>query len=307
MCICGKKNCNGLCNEAIGGRIIEYIENNSDRILDTEIGTFVPITKGSKDYYLVIGSQFYSLDTRVSSTKIMKDSSKMDRIMKENPFNCNQFDISKKIKAYTSLIDKSAYRYIKIITGLYDYKKVIIPVEPDKQVDVNIANVEGASGDAKPLFKRCKVASVRWSVDLDSVFSGVLTCQAENDKSKAYHIKVEEYGRNYVVKSLMDISNDTKLKSIICMSKFGYIKPIVLKGKKLSIIIDNTSMYKLDDRGVAEIGTWSFNNLTGLDLVTDENIKSLILRYKEYIALHRKMIMPYTIGTENIVEVSKLK
>lgn len=307
MCICGRKGCNGLCDESIGGRIVEFINNNSNRIMDTEIGALVPVSKGSKDYFLVVGSQYYSLDPRIGSTRIMKDSKKMESLVKENPFKRDQFDIARKIKSFGTLTKQEAYQYVKVITGFFDYKKVIIPVEPDKQVDLNLASVEGSSGELKPMFKRCKVASIRWSVDLNNVFSGMLTCQAENDKSKAYHIRVEEYGKNYVVKSLLDISKDTKLRSIICMSKFGYIKPIVLKGKTMSIILDNTSMYKEDENGVQEIGKWNSNSLSGMELITDNNIKNLLARYKEYIALHRKMIMPYTVGVDNIVDVAKLK
>lgn len=305
MCICGKSSCNGLCDEAIGARTIEFLNNNN--ILDAEIGALVPVSAGSRDYYLVIGSQFYSLDPRVSSTKVMRDSNKVGNILKENPFKCDQFDLTRKLRAYGKASNKDVYSIIKTVTGIYDYKKVFIPVEPEKFVDLNLAGVEGAPLDMKPTFKKCKVASIKWAVDANSVFKGTLTCQPENDRSKAFHIQVEEYGKNYTIKSLIDMGNDTKLKRLIQMSKFGYIKPVVLMGKSITVMIDNTSLYKADDTGIKEIGKWTANSLSGIELINDQTIKALVLRYKDYFAVHRKMIAPYTVGIENTVDINTLK
>lgn len=305
MCVCGK-SCKGLCDAAIGGRLVEFLNNNLDRIVTTELGTLVPKSEGLREYYTITGNQYYSLDPKVGTTRVMKDSEKVQRISRDNIFEQGQFDLLRLIKEYTNIKKLDNHSLNRLITGMCEYKKVLILVEPGKQLDVNLTFTEDVENGGKVYFKRATVASVKWGVDEKGKFRCTLACQADNDKSKVYRIGIEEYGKNFVSKSILDMSSDNKATSLVKMHHYGYIQPIVIKGKTENIIIDNVSIYREDSAGCEEIGQWNSNRLTGLNSITETEILKLITGYKDYIALHRKMIAPYTVGIANRVEVDNL-
>lgn len=312
MCICGKENCNGLCEANLGRKLFEFYTNwkQMDAIRDVEIGNTELERPGSSRYLVVKGHYFYSKKEGVynQTGRLLMDRSKLKGVRLESVFKLGAPAISRSLNAYSALklrdtteIEKAR----KFYTDMINYKKVVIPIDLEATVEVMMHKVEREK--SHDYLAKGYIKYVKWCLNDEGKLECLIRVQPEKDKISKEK-PITEFGTEIIDRTVAAVVPD-KHYMVVQMHKFGYIKPIIFKGKTQYVAIDGTSIYcGVNPDNLREIGHWEGNNIVSMELssITDPDIIKAIKKYKSYIAVNRKKIAPYFIGEANIIESSKV-
>lgn len=313
MCICGKDSCNGLCEMGLGKKLYDFYTNwyQSGLYRDVEIGNTELERPGSTKYLVVKGHTFYPKKEGIynQTGRILTYREKLNGVRIESIFKIGAPIISKSLNAYASLklkdaseIDKARKFYVDLL----NYKKVLIPIDLDASVDVMIHRVEREK--QIDYLAKGEIKYIKWCLDENGRIQCTVAVKPEKDKV-AKEKNITGYGTEIVDRSASAVIPD-KGHLVIQMSKFGYIKPIIIKGNMQCVGIDGTSIYLgTTPDNLREIGHWEGNNIVSMELgnIRETEIISVIRKYKSYIAVTRKKIAPYFIGEPNIVDINKIR
>ena len=105
---------------------------------------------------------------------------------------------------------------------------------------------------------------------------------------------------------IKSIHNNNIDSSLIAMSRFGYVKPLVIEfGKGTKLIIDNAFMYLAEGNRIKIIAYWDKGKLVGggkyEDTVGSGMFKKLS-KSMTFISQHRRFMAPFGLAETNIVK-----
>lgn len=312
MCICGKENCNGLCEENLGKKLFDFYNNwqQMGAIRDVEIGNTELERPGSTRYLVVKGHQFYSKSEGIYSqmSRILMDRNKIKGVRLENIFKLGAPAISRSLTAYSMLKQKDPAeleKARKFYVDYLNYKKVLIPIDLEAPVEVMMHKVEREK--SHDYLAKGSIKYIKWCLDENGKLECSVRVQPEKDKISKEKL-ITEFGREIIDRTVAAVAPD-KANSVVQMSKFGFIKPIIFKGRTQYVAVDGTSIYcGINPDNLREIGYWEGNSIVSAELnsIIDTEILTAIKKYKSYMAVNRKKIAPYFISEANIVEASKV-
>jgi hypothetical protein len=244
----------------------------------------------------------------LKQSRILTRFSKIKGIKIENIFDCDKSTINRSLNDFSKLKGVSPALIAetkKFYSDLYDYKKVLMPINIDNKVEVAVHKNE--INKPKTYMRDGIVKKMRWSLDED----GRLGCQflvlPEREQMSKWR-SIDDFGVELFDKTIK-ISNIGKENDLVKMHKFGYMKPVVIAGDKQMICVDNASLYVGSNiKGLREIGMWEGNNIKTAELasITEENLLELLKSYRPYLAVVRRRMAPYLVSEPTITRVSDL-
>lgn len=308
MCICGNNKCKGLCDISVGRRIYEFYRNwtSANLIEDVDIGAVEIKNPGSKEYIIVRGIKFYSPSENVleNRSRILSNENAIKGIRVTNLFSMDAQRVTSYLKAY---FDKFSgipgYENCRrTIIDLMTWKKVLIPINPESSCDVMVHKVD--IDKVRNYMAKSVIKYIQWCADENGELTCTIRVLPEKDKVSTER-DITTFGKELIDRTISGMMPDRSYE-VVQMSRFGYIKPIVITAKGQTVVIDNCSVYLGDSlSSLEEIGNWDGNSINYKrgKHITDKQIIALINEYKPYLAVTRKKMAPYLVGESNLVKI----
>lgn len=316
MCLCGNKKCKGLCSVSVGWRLYSLFSKLSELNLlkSVSIGKPEPDRPGSRSYIYPIGYQYFD-------KKACKLNNDFSRILSYKGVN---IAIEKKLLTSDNGVRNCAEAFIKAIRTLdnpdiieikeamgdysldkfnsdvLNFLKGIIIIKPVVADDeYNVAVIEPGKPEK---YERLQLAYVQYLVNRETYKADWSFCfrrKTDGDRI-CKSVPVESYGSDcYAMK---DVYFGRAVKEgVISYSRFGYIKPIMVKHNRKTLVIDDISIYVND----TVVGYWDESEKIQVDGKSlDPEIRAWLEQNRAYIAKYRKFMMPYLLGEPKVIELT---
>lgn len=315
MCLCGDKKCKGLCDVSIGWRLycLFYELSGLNLIKAVSIGKPEPERAGSRQYIYPIGYQYFDRKACKLNNDFSRTlSRKCVNVAIEKKLVVNDTNVKHCVEAFISAVDtletpeiaevKEAierYPLNKFREDVAAYLKgtaVIKPVVADDEY--NVAIMEPGKPEK---YEKLQLAYVQYLVNRDTYKADWSFCfrRKSDGERVCKSVMIDNYGTGcYAMK---DIYFGKSVKDgVIKYSRFGYIKPIILRHKGKELAIDNKSIYV--NRNV--VGYWDESDKIQIDSAScDDELKAWLTQNRAYVAKYRKFIMPYLLGESTLFDL----
>lgn len=288
---------------AIGKSIYTFLKHGM--FVESSIGD---VTKGSKhcggDAFLkVIGMQsgeggiarlLGSISIPVEQVKVL------------NSFNGKSpFELLGKYMCESEELTEEAPKYMELLTKFITNKHLSQAIKLDRECELTLED------EGKSIKRVGRIASIEWRLDKET---GKMQCfivaklYQEFNETRVIKVNITEYNKTL---KLTDTQSGKKTpkhgNEIIKMSRFGYIKPILIVNKKGNgIALDATTLYSVNSGVLKILGEWQLNSIDGTDKFDKfvgtpefEILQSNI----DIINKHRRIIAPAFISTFNTIEI----
>ncbi len=284
-----------------GGALAHFLA--SVDTVTSEIGEYKKATRIGGQDYIVTGLQ---ITHKASPVNILSDLN--NNLEVSNKFTTFMGKPAIQIlKAYLATLgdDKEEYKtaVFNKFKGITGNKNLITPFKPTDECVVAVG--EGKSSKDET----AEISSVLWGMDKETgKFQARVLAKVENAGvlSKTYKIPLTEYGTAFKISGIercMKVSNIDR--RTVTMTRFGFIKPVVIKDGNIALAIDGSHLYVVMNGIPTIIGNWNDNG----ELIETAVAKSLNKHkaYKHlknnlgYIERHIRFIAPY--GLTEPVEI----
>ncbi len=294
------QNCSKHCQITVGDNLVRFLREIDT--VESKIGDFA---SGSGSPLIVSGMQ---LDPTGNPAYILSDISVSIDISKKfgAAFNKSAMAI---LNEYIRLVDPPDKNELREKLKNMDSNKIlIVPIKTHSNCEVLVPI--GRDNKVQETIKNTNVSAIKWESNqkTNTLECSILTDVIEGLVTKRAKIKIEDYGTKLKLTDVERVINSSEAdRTLIKMTRFGYIRPIAITDKKKNgIIIDNTYMYLLDGETIKTIAYWEKNTLVGEETFKDIEKSALFKKVKKslnYIGQHRRFIAPYGLVDCNIVEV----
>lgn len=308
-CICKEKGCNGLCDYAIGGRILRLLtEANTIQtsVGDSEVDTY------SNSKLEVVGHQIYKGE---SSSKIMKYTQGLMLLTEKKLPGTDGVNPYKALEGFVTRnkLDPGTLNYLK------DFEKrrlIIMPFKPGQvcKIRVHTTDFRGVTKESEVKTEidsiKCSIHEVEGKESTYEPMTQVITEWTDSKNKTRASANLEEYGKRFYIPDLeMGVTKEVKDLGLIKLSKYGYVHPIEVSKGNLVLIVDNCNVYmkSKSNNSIATIGEWQDSKLV-LDSKVDTwmgigPLISLLEKCQNYIGRYRKYIAPYRTTSCNYIEL----
>lgn len=308
-CICKEKGCNGLCDYAIGGRLLRLLtEANTIQtsIGDSETDTY------TNNKLEVIGHQMYKSD---NPSKIMKYTQGLSVLTEKKLPGTDGVNPYKALECFVNRnhLDPGTLNYLK------DFEKrrlIIMPFKPGQVCKIRVYSTD-QKGVTKESEIKTEIHSIKYGIQevegKESTYQAVTQVITDwtdiKNKTRAM-ANLEEYGSRFHIPDLeMGLTKEVKELGLIKVSKYGYVRPIEISKGSLTLIVDNCNVYMKakTNNSIAIIGEWQDSKLV-LDSKVNtwmgiDQLVSLLEKCQNYIGRYRKYIAPYRTTSCNYIEL----
>lgn len=309
MGVCGVKSCNkvaecnGHCMYSYGHALVRFL-TGADAV-ETLIGDFRVSKSNGGEQMIVSGIQ---VEGDTSPSHIMSPLSVSLDI--GNKFKT--IDNKNVLQILNEYLDKHPGKYNENhIAAIKDRLKkiqtnrvIIVPIKPKMGCEIRLLD------DGKIKTNETTIEFIKWCNNIQTgKFEGTaITYVGEYDGvMKRQKISLEDYGDALRLTQIERSIRCTKLdRKCIKMTRFGYIKPLVVVGGAKTLAIDGTYLYLIDGEKVTLIGYWDQDKIKECADLDSRGIKKLdaytyIMDNLEYIEKHRRFIAPYGITESNTI------
>lgn len=299
VCSCGKENCNGVCNYAVGKRLSAFI-----REVDT-VGTKIGDVdnKNSRDSLIVIGTNVYSDG---SQSTILKKAADISIPIEDRFSNYNGKNARALLREYVTISGiADGNELINKLRDIEDNKLMLVPLKTKQICDVKhtrISRREEVNGTK--IDCRTSIESIKWSIvgSTEKLQCYLTVSMVDPDTNKKLKFNLTDYCSAFNLVDMERLNVKSKLVGkLIEMTKFGFIKPIQIDKGNTTIIIDNCSVYMRgkDEDELRIIGSWGNHGIEYDERIKDEKINKALAANEDYIGKHRRWIAPYGLHETN--------
>lgn len=292
----GINSCNKYCILHAGKALVDFI--NRVDMIETRIGEYESSKRGGKLDLVTDGHLIFDVDspnwllTDINTT--LDASSKFNSLFDKTAFQlaniyCTKIGMNK--DEVTEVTNK--------ITKINKNKLLVLPFKPHTQCNIYV----DAEGN-KHAKRDAKIRFIRWVTDKQTY---KLICEIGFEVPSApgktdCRILVTDYIDKFRLSS-MDIQakNNKQDDSLIKVTNYGMIKPIVVRDKNVDIAIDGTYMYCTINGDTRIIGYWDANDKINITIDTKSKAINKIMDNINFIKNHKKYIAPYLIHEANVI------
>lgn len=290
-------NCEKYSKKHAAYALIKFLENVD--IIESKIGEYRNSGKDTKPDFIVTGLQLHNGQPPVDllstiSTSIERNNSFL-AVMGASPIQLLKMYGAEYYNGDEERIDKTISKFRSLLNNKY----LIKPFKIDSECNCILKDNKAYTG---------KIVYINWGMDnKEKKFKGkvMIHVSSAGKMSGKYLFDFEDYGKKFSLTGIeLSINDENVDKSIIQMTRFGIIKPIVISGGSISLILDGYGLYINVDNRVYQAGLWNNGKLEEYDVV--KNIKKQkVYKYLkdnlDYISKHLRFIAPYNIVEANVI------
>lgn len=286
------------------GMVLAHFLSTIDT-MRSDIGGYRNGTRHNDKPLLVTGMQVKHLDSPVHilsgiDTSI-EVSGKFNRYLGKTPMIL--------LREYLATLEgkqeyvKAVTRKLKEISG---NTQLIVPFKPKEQCLISLS-------DEYKTYKNelADLEYVMWGIDKETNrFQGKIIVKLSNSKRSGgtHKINFEQYGKAFKIQSIENSLKRSRInRESVEMTRFGYVKPLLVKDKNIELALDGVNIYLITNDGAIIVGDWnSLGSTTGNQLVKSlekHSAYKYIQKNLEFIEKHKRFIAPFGLVETNEIQL----
>lgn len=296
-CVCGKGDCNGICDKAVALRLAMSLKSCSGDFIETSIGNVRDYDKSGKSL-VCVGIEQVTKQMAVDKLIYMEEVS----MRKEDAFN-RVSGVNATLLLNVLLEDNAEDEVTalkRLINKLNNKELVVNSIKNETYIGVRDLNLKTIHGDIK-------IEKVEWVLDKDSKLNYFITTdKIKSCEGTRMKLNVNEYGKRFVIRNISGSAHNWESRSnVIEILGNGFIRPVQFNINGKQIVVDRYQAYMVQRDGVERvIGEWSINSLR----IFKEYAKlrtelEEINEYSDFISRHAKYILPFKTVDPTVVEL----
>lgn len=294
----GVDRCTNACYMHLGKALVDFIERVD--MVQTRIGEYEARNAGGKLDLVVTGHEIFEMEEPtwiLSPMDVAIDKS--DKFL--SAYNMTAFQIAKK---YCESVGKTPEETEEITDKIKNINKnrlLIVPFKPHTPCNViyNNNSVNDETIEANVLYIKWENNRETHKLDTTVVFQA-----NESLQNKVQRYNISEYASKFTLTHIdIQAKVNKQGKSLIKVDNTGMIRPIVIKNDNVTVALDGTYLYLIQNNTIRIIGIWGNDNKLLIDKTVNNKALDTIRHNETYIKCHRKYIAPYMLYTPNIIEI----
>lgn len=303
----GEEVCNRYCVLHAGYALMNFLTKID--VTETRIGEYDSKVKNGEKDLVVYGHKIWESDS--PSYLLANINITLDNEQKlKNVFEMTPIKLLDNYCKHHSVQEECINQLHKSISSLAKNKAIVLPLKPHMECEIVIdKSNENIKEDEAPKtrykYDNARVYYIVWRTNKDT---HKLDCTigfrtGTKEKDKVYTYNMTDYMKYFRVKSTeYDSAIDT---SLIQMTNYGIIKPIVITDGKASIAVDGSYVYDVQGGTVKIVGRWGTKGELNMDKMTKTKPLKKLLDNRVLVKNHRKYMAPYMLHEANIINLKK--
>lgn len=298
-------------NESDVGNAIMNFLRNIDTI-ESHIGEIKPSSNcGSQrgKQLMVIGASRNSGET--SCGQLMKYVDDTTIPILDLLGSGNRVKLSKYLDNSQDVPKEEAAELKSKFDDIIKYRSVMVPFRLGEEVTADFSEEK----DKQPYMEKGSIvaAKVRLLLDEKKMAGEIVVARSDGEgKTRTKGFPYEDYMKSYKISRLEALNTSRKSDECIRMTPCGYIQPVQFvkklpDGKEMSVIIDNTSIYSLNNNialRVCDLGEYMERRDKALkSKVVEKALLKALKDHAEYIYKHRRCVAAVTMCQNTVIEV----
>ena len=205
--------------------------------------------------------------------------------------------------------DKIEIPVMNKLRALMGNKQLIVPFKPFEKCKLDLGLSAGEkSGDIVDT----EIRAVLWRVEgkIGKLSNSIIMRQKQGwRREEIFKIPIEEYGTTFRVNNIEEGLKTGEIdRNTVKVTRFGYVKPLVLKGKNVRVAIDGRNIYIVDGYDIWVLGRWEYNGKGKAEeelkrQIGNCNVYKYLMKNLDYIEKHRRFIAPFKLVDANEIQI----
>ena len=290
----GVSKCTKLCALHTATSLAEFIQRVD--VIETKIGEYSSRKPGTKPDLIFSGHQLFDINQPSWLLSDIKTTSLDANSKFKSAYGKTVLQLISLWARENNISDEMSRDILEKLRGINKNKLLVLPFKPRTKCYV----------DYSPSEKRvaAEISNLKWTTNKTNY---KLECMITFDDGnhKPLKLSILDYITKFKLERF-DIQQKLTKNAVklIKVTDHGLFKPIVVKDKHLSVMLDGSYLYYEFNHETSIIGFWNeYGTLTLLNNQLKSNALKLIMDNIDVIKLHRKYIAPYLLYEENIIEL----
>lgn len=290
----GVSKCTKLCALHTATALADFVQRVD--VTETKIGEYSSRKPGTKVDLVFSGHQLFDLNQPSWLLSDIKTTT-LDANSKFNSaYGKTIFQLLSLWARQNNVSDDIAKDVTEKLRGINKNKLLVLPFKPHTKcyVDYSVNEKRVAA----------EISNLKWTTNKQNYkLECMITFEVPNQKS--LKLSITDYISKFKLERFDIQPKVTKnAVKLLKITDHGIFKPIVVKDRHLSVMLDGSYLYYEFNHETSIIGYWNeYGTLTLLNNQLKSNALKLIMDNIDVLKMHRKYIAPYMLYEENAIEI----